>query len=377
MSAESIRVQTGPANYFSHVGAIERLADFFTDKQLTQAIWIHGERALDAARPFLPGIFEHPDAVRARFSGHCSEQRVQQLIAQAATDRQVVIGIGGGSVLDTAKVVARRLNLPFVAIPTIAATCAAWTPLSVWYNDAGEALRYEIFPDANYLLLVEPRILLTAPSEYLRAGIGDTLAKWYEAEILCESSSLLPLTVRISLQNAQFIRELLVSQGAKALEAASQQQLTQAFQEVIDAIIAGGGLIGGLGERFTRIAAAHAVHNGLTALPHTAQYLHGIKVAYGVLVQLALVQKEQELRRLIHVYRRLCLPVSLHALSVSPQDKSAVNAIIQRTLQEGESIWLMPDINAERLESAINHVEQIAGNTLDTAVSRVPANRDY
>jgi alcohol dehydrogenase class IV len=35
------------------------------------------------------------------------------------------------------RVLARRLGVPLVAIPTIAATCAAWTPLSVWYSDAG------------------------------------------------------------------------------------------------------------------------------------------------------------------------------------------------------------------------------------------------
>ncbi|WP_435890738.1 iron-containing alcohol dehydrogenase, partial [Escherichia coli] len=56
------------------------------------------------------------------FRGHCSESDVQQLAAESGDDRSVVIGVGGGALLDTAKALARRLGLPFVAAPTIAAT---------------------------------------------------------------------------------------------------------------------------------------------------------------------------------------------------------------------------------------------------------------
>lgn len=203
------------------------------------------------------------------FRGHCSESDVQQLAAESGDDRSVVIGVGGGALLDTAKALARRLGLPFVAVPTIAATCAAWTPLSVWYNDAGQALHYEIFDDANFMVLVEPEIILNAPQEYLLAGIGDTLAKWYEAVVLAPQPETLPLTVRLGINNAQAIRDVLLNSSEQALADQQNHQLTQSFCDVVDAIIAGGGMVGGLGDRFTRVAAAHAVHNGLTVLPQT------------------------------------------------------------------------------------------------------------
>ncbi|MCP0096545.1 iron-containing alcohol dehydrogenase, partial [Salmonella enterica subsp. enterica serovar Corvallis] len=121
MNHTEIRVVTGPANYFSHAGSLERLTDFFTPEQLSHAVWVYGERAIAAARPYLPEAFERAGAKHLPFTGHCSERHVAQLAHACNDDRQVVIGVGGGALLDTAKALARRLALPFVAIPTIAA----------------------------------------------------------------------------------------------------------------------------------------------------------------------------------------------------------------------------------------------------------------
>jgi uncharacterized oxidoreductase len=247
MSDNSIRVVAGPANYFAFPGAIDQLAQFYSPQQLSKALWVYGERALAAAKPWLPAVFDDADARRVLFNSHCSESTVQDIVRQAGAERQLVIGVGGGAVLDTAKVVARRLGLPLVAIPTIAATCAAWTPLSVWYNDQGQALRYEIFHDANHLVLVEPEIILRAPKEYLLAGIGDTLAKWYEAVVLSPQPERLPLTVQLGLNTALTLRDVLLNQSEAALQAQAQGQLSQDFLNVLEAIIAGGGLVGGTG----------------------------------------------------------------------------------------------------------------------------------
>jgi len=243
-------------------------------------------------------------------------------------------------------------------VPTIAATCAAWTPLSVWYNDEGQALRYEIFNDANHLVLVEPRIILAAPKEYLLAGIGDTLAKWYEAVVLSPQPETLPLTVQLGLNTALTIRDVLLNQSEDALQAQADKQLTQPFLNVLDAIIAGGGLVGGLGDRYTRIAAAHSVHNGLTALPQTDAFLHGTKVAYGILVQSALLNQPEVVRQLTALYRVLDLPVSLAELNVDIHDEKQIARLIERTLQKGESIHLLPgNPNAEQLRLALEFVE--------------------
>jgi uncharacterized oxidoreductase len=357
----SIRVQPGAANYFSQVGALDQIEQFFPARALNRVLWISGTRAQAAAAPFLPPLHADPKSIRLNFSGHCSERQVQAFVNQGAA-ADLVIGLGGGSALDTAKAVAHRLQKPFIAIPTIAATCAAWTPLSVWYDDEGAALRFELFPLANHLVLVEPRILLDAPPDYLRAGIGDTLAKWYEARVLCESETSLPLTAQLGLSAARQLHDVLLAEGPAALAAASGKQLSNEFLYVVDGIIAGGGLVGGLGERYTRVAAAHSIHNGLTALPETAEFLHGTKVAYGILVQLALEERLDELRQLSAVLRELGLPTLLADLNIDFKQNEKIDALIARSLRSEESIHLLNGgVNAERLWRAIAAVE--AGKT--------------
>ncbi|VCY75671.1 putative oxidoreductase YbdH [Klebsiella pneumoniae] len=70
-------------------------------------MWVYGERALAGAEPFC----RRPSTCRRRkirFTGHCSERDVAGLVQASGDDRAVVIGVGGGTLLDSAKVLARR-----------------------------------------------------------------------------------------------------------------------------------------------------------------------------------------------------------------------------------------------------------------------------
>lgn len=334
-----IRLQAGPSNAYTSPGALAKLGDFFSAEELSQALWIGGRRATAAASPYLPEAFHHATERRLLFEGHCTHRLVDQWARLVASGP--VIGMGGGSALDTAKAVAAQSGRPFVAIPTIAATCAAWTPLSVWYDDQGAALRFEVFSQGAHLLLAEPAILAAAPHQYLLAGIGDTLAKWFEARVLCWGVNPLPLAAQLGLEVSRVINQTLLRQGDRAVEANQRGEVTPAFVEVVDAVIAGGGVVGGLGERFTRVAAAHAVHNGLTILPELHQVLHGAKVAFGILVQLQLEGRTDERAELVSAYARWGLPRTLTELGVSKYDPR-IDAVVEKILVPHESIHALP-----------------------------------
>ena len=73
----------------------------------------------------------------AGHAGPCTQEAVEAH-AQAARSfsAEVVVGIGGGRVLDTAKGVAEAINRSCVTVPTSPATCAATTAAVVYYDSA-------------------------------------------------------------------------------------------------------------------------------------------------------------------------------------------------------------------------------------------------
>ncbi len=168
----------------------------------------------------------------------------------------------------------------------------------------------------------------------------------------------MPLPAAIGLEIARMIHDSLFEKAESALESLRWRELTTDFIDVLDAILVGGAAVGGFGERFTRIAAAHAIHNGLSALAETAVHLHGTKVAYGIIVQKALEGNEIELRRLIVKFRSLGLPTSLGELGVDANDLAKIRTVVETTLKPGESIELLPfPVDERRLTEAIAAVE--------------------
>jgi glycerol dehydrogenase len=219
--------------------------------------------------------------------------------------------------MDTAKLLAHQYKLPVVTIPTSAATCAAWTGLSNIYSDQG-AFLYDVGLDrCPDLLVLDYSLIQTAPQRTLIAGIGDALAKWYEASVSSGSS---PFTLIIAaVQQARVLRDILFQKSADALK----EPGSEVWREVVDATVLLAGVIGGLGGAQCRTVAAHAIHNGLTHLPAAHDVLHGEKVAYGILAQLRLEEMLQgnqlaasARQQLLKFYAEIGLPQSLDDLNL-------------------------------------------------------------
>jgi glycerol dehydrogenase len=299
--------------------------------------------------------------VRQTYGQDCSEASLTGL-QTAIADHQAdwILGIGGGKALDAAKLLAYRTQLPIVTVPTSGATCAAFTALSNVYSDAG-AFQYDVpLPRCPDLLILDYDLIQTATVRTLVAGIGDALAKWYEASV-SSGHSQQTLTVA-AVQQARVLRDILLQKSAGAIA----QPGGEDWREVVDATVLMAGVIGGLGGAQCRTVAAHAVHNGLTHLASTRASLHGEKVAYGILVQLRLeelIQGNQlaqtARQQLLGFYAQVGLPITLADLGMG--------AIPLTDLQRAASVACHPNSDLHRLPFPVTP-EQLVMAMISTAL---------
>lgn len=273
-------------------------------------------------------------------AGECSDQEVERVLS-LGHGAGVVAGVGGGKTLDTAKAVAWRLRCPVYVVPTIAASDAPCSALSVFYDEQGHVVRDEFLPSNPALVLIDSEIIAQAPARFLSAGIGDALATFYEAESCRKSGAANCLGVpgaSAAYVIAAACRDILFEHGVAAVIDCEQNRVSDALEQIIEANI----LLSGIGFESGGVAAAHAIHHGLAQLPETHGCLHGEKVAIGILVGLLLNDDIAEFERVRRFLEQVRLPTSLSSLGLERASTQQLRIIAERACREGEIIHNEP-----------------------------------
>ena len=221
------------------------------------------------------------------FHGECCENelsRLSTIITQKHVD--VLVGMGGGKTIDTAKIAADRAGIPVIIIPTIASTDAPCSGCAVLYSNDGifDSVYYQKLNPA--VVLVDVDIIAAAPPRFLVAGMGDALSTWFEARSCDRTHSPNECggyATTAGLSIAKLCYETLLEYGMAAKVASEMHIVTPALEHIIEANI----LLSGIGFESAGLATSHSIHNGLTALAETHSFYHGEKVAFGVLAGLA------------------------------------------------------------------------------------------
>lgn len=291
--------------------------------------------------------------VEGGFRGECSRVEVARLREMAQKNAcDCTIGLGGGKAIDTAKCLAEGKAL--IIVPTIAATDAPTSHSAVLYTEDGAFDDYAYFPQNPSVVLIDTTVIANAPARFLVSGMGDALATYFEARATAASYSNvnagLPCGARegkappavgtnTAMALARLCYETLLSDGLKAKAANECKKVSPALENIIEANI----LLSGLGFESGGLAAAHAIHDGLTILEDAHHCYHGEKVAFGTLCQLVLENADmEEIEEVLEFCISVGLPVCFEDLGVKSITDAQLSEVAAKACIPEESVHAMP-----------------------------------
>lgn len=357
-----LSVKVGPQFYKYHEDAFSLIPAILSEYKPKRILIVHGTLSWIKAKPFLQDIFsDQYEWFFEKYSGECSYSEGERIAAFIDANMiDFVIGVGGGKLADLTLYICHLANVPFGIIPTLASNCASWTPLSVMYKENGLAEgKTEHVNRQAVFLMVNPQLVIDSPVEYYVAGIADTLAKWYESDMILEQKEFLDAPFTSMARSAALIcKNTILEKSSIAIEDMKKGFVSNEFLHVSEIIIGIAGLVGGLGDKYARNTVAHSMHDALSAsLPELHKFLHGEKVAYGIFFQLALEEKWEMIDELIPFYDDLNLPKSLTEMGVYPLSEEKQKEIICLTNKK-KKVHLLPiEVNEERLSKAMIDLE--------------------
>ena len=338
------KVMISPSRYVQGAGAIAELGEQV--KRLgSKCLVLGGKTGLASVKAAIQAGFAQSgiDVNFEVFGGECSQREIDRIMEIVKdTDSNVIIGAGGGKALDTAKAVGFYLKLPVVIVPTVAATDAPCSALSVIYSQEGVFESYFLLPKNPDIVLVDTDIVAQSPVRLFISGMGDALATWFEADACAKAfAGNLPggLSTTAALSLARLCYDILIQYGFQAKLAVENGVATEAVEKVVEANT----LLSGLGFESSGLAAAHAIHNGFTVLEETHHAYHGEKVAFGTLVQLVMENRSrEEIKEVIGFCLEVGLPITLADIGVTDVTEAKIRKVAEASCAAGETIHNEP-----------------------------------
>lgn len=349
-----LKLMRAPSKYVQGKDAL--LESYANTKDLGKSfLFVCSRSGYKAGKPKIEKSFEGTGTklIFEVFGGISSTGEIEKMRSIVRENNIEVVGaIGGGSAIDTAKATAFYENIPVVIMPTVAATDAPCTGLSVIYNDDGTFNKYIFYPKNPEAVIVDSSIIAKAPVKFLVAGMGDALGTYFEARACLRTNSP-------SLENGGITKsamalcelcyETLLSDGYKAKLAVEQGLLTPAVESIIEANT----YLSGVGADNGGLAVAHSVYNGFTALQECEETMHGDLVAFGTIAQLIIENAPmEEIAEVIQFCISVGLPVTLSDVGV--KDVERVHIAAEKACIEGETIHnMLGDVTPEELYNAL------------------------
>lgn len=361
-SLEGLRIAGFPGRYLQGPGALDALSTVVrdlggrhvlavTDDTVEQAIGSGVRERLRA---------EGLQCDRLRFDGECTALAIGRLATLAQKiGGDVVLALGGGKAIDTAKGVAKATAARLVVAPTIASNDSATSRLIVIYDDAHSVVAVDFLARNPDVVLVDTREIVRAPVRYFRAGIGDALSKTFEAA-QCRRAGGKNFFGGRPPETAGFLADrcyqVIREHGPSAVQDVLRHEGSLAVEAVTEATV----LLSGLGFESGGLSIAHAMIRGLTGVPTLAAALHGEMVAFGTVVQLVLEQRpDADVREHLALLARLGMSATLGALGAAQLRDEELATIATLTLAAPYAVQFEHRVGFDALRRAVLEADRL------------------
>lgn len=231
-------------------GALDNLGIYLKELQLQKVVVLFGNGLVEMFGSTVMEALQQEDIDILEYQ-ELDTVRLEDLTSLAFSmpaKTQAVIGIGGGKVIDGAKYCGFLRNLPFISIPTSASSdgfSSASASLLV------EGRRKSVPAKLAYGIVVDTRIIRSAPEKFLYSGIGDMVSKitalydWiFEEEHGYGKVNSFVRTPFTSIQDDLFLKELLDSlamsgianeiAGSSAPTSGSEHLISHALDKMLE-----------------------------------------------------------------------------------------------------------------------------------------------
>ncbi len=254
-------------------------------------------------------------------SGTCNEEDAKALAEKASKGGyNVIVGVGGGVLMDFSKIIGDEANLPVINIPTSSATCAAYTPLSVRYTKEGRTVGSRHYGYEVAAVLCDTEIITKQPVRLLLSGVFDALAKFVEIkQRFSEDTAEYPLGLDWAYVLSKKSFSELNNKVEKCIEDMQNGTVTDTIEQMAFTTIGVTGVISGIARGSNQCALAHKFYEATRTLyfEESREYLHGEIVGVGLLLQNFFNGEVENNKFLLSLMNKYNMPNSLTALGIA------------------------------------------------------------